>query len=89
MKIHVRQTKTGKPACSIGYVTKEGICIPNGREKYQYMASEVVGVEEFRQVPDAERCAHCSNKFTSMLNARRLKAGKPLYSDAFTQTLVG
>lgn len=87
-KIHLRQSVQGSPACSIRGVRANGKCIRNARTTYQHMGAVTVMAEEFRAVPAADRCAHCCDRFTPMMNERRAKVGKPLYADAMTKKLA-
>ena len=47
----------------------------NGREKYQFMASEVVSFTAFREVPSANRCAHCVDMGLIKRNKQRKSKG--------------
>jgi hypothetical protein len=87
-KIHLRQGVNGTTACASRGVRKNGKIIRNRRSTYQHMSVEAVRPVEFRAVPADQRCAHCCDRFTPMMNARRAKAGLPLYADAMTQTLA-
>jgi len=88
-KIHFRLTKEGSAACACGCVRKDGSVSKNSRTTYAHIpASCVVGPDEFRATPAADRCAHCAEQFTARMNARRVRSGKPLYSDAFTKTIA-
>lgn len=88
-KTHLRQTLQGSPACAAsGFNAKTGKTRLNGRLTYRDMAANVVDPEEFRATPAEDRCAHCCDRFTPMMNARRAVAGKPLYKDAMTKTLI-
>lgn len=61
----------------------------NSRRSYATIpASHIVNPEEFRATPDADRCAHCCERFTETMNRRRALSGKPLYANAFTKELV-
>ena len=87
-KIHLKQGVNGTPACAAsGFNSKTGKIRRNGRTTYQHMAATVVSPEEFRAVPAEDRCAHCCDRFTPMMNARRAAQGLPLYADAMTKTL--
>ena len=86
-KIHLRQGVNGTTACAAKFVRNDGSIARNARTTYQAMSATAVSPEEFRAVPAADRCAHCCDRFTPMMNARRAKAGKPLYADAMTRTL--
>jgi hypothetical protein len=59
----------------------------NSRDTYRNMNAVAVDPEEFRALPAADRCAHCCDRFTPMMNDRRRRTGKPLYADAMTKTL--
>ncbi len=87
-KIHLRQGKNGTTACAAKGVRANGDIIRNARSTYQAMSAEAVSPEEFRALPHADRCAHCCDRFTPMMNARRKKNGLPLYADAMTKTLA-
>lgn len=85
-KIHLRQGVDGTTACASAG-TRNGKIIRNGRSTYQHMTAVAVSPDEFRATPADRRCAHCCDRFTPMMNARRAKSGKPLYADAMTKTL--
>ena len=87
-KIHLRQGVNGTPACAASGFRKNGTIIRNARTTYQHMAATSVDAEAFRATAPENRCAHCCDRFTPMMNARRKLAGKPLYSDAMTKTLI-
>lgn len=89
-KIHLKQTVQGDPACAAsGFNAKTGKTRLNGRMTYRTMSATVVSPEEFRNVAAEDRCAHCCDRFTPMMNARRKVKGLPLYKDAMTKTLQG
>jgi hypothetical protein len=88
-KIHLRQGTDGTAACACKAVnTATGKVIRNSRSTYQQMSSVSVTPEEFRTANPADRCAHCCDRFTSVMNARRKLSGKPLYKDAMTKELA-
>lgn len=87
-KIHLQQGVNGSTACATRGERKDGKLIRNGRASYQSMSAKAVPPEEFRATPAEHRCAHCCDRFTPMMNARRAKVGKPLYADAMTKTLL-
>lgn len=87
-KIHLRQGQKGTTACASQGVNSKGNIIRNSRRTYQHMAVEVVSPDDFRALPAADRCAHCCDRFTPMMNRRRAIAGLPLYADAMTKTLA-
>lgn len=87
-KIHLMQGTDGTPACACsGFNAKTGKIRRNSRTTYQFMGAKSVTPEEFRATPAEDRCAHCCDRFTPMMNARRAAVGKPLYADAMTKTL--
>ncbi|CAB4145739.1 hypothetical protein UFOVP1204_70 [uncultured Caudovirales phage] len=85
-KIHLRQGVNGTTACA-ARGERNGKVIRNSRTTYQGMSAVAVNPEEFRATPAMDRCAHCCDRFTAMMNARRAKHGLPLYADAMTKTL--
>lgn len=87
-KIHLRQGVNGTTACAARGFRSDGTIVRNNRTTYQAMSGEAVNPEEFRAVPAADRCAHCVDRFTPMMNARRKAKGLPLYADAMTKTLA-
>lgn len=88
-KVHLRQGTNGTPACAArGFNAKTGKIIRNQRSTYQHMSAVSVDPEDFRATPAEDRCAHCCDRFTPMMNARRKLTGKPLYADAMTKTLM-
>jgi len=87
-KIHLLQGVKGTTACAARGERKNGTIIHNARTTYQGMSAKAVTPEEFRATPAEDRCAHCCDRFTPMMNARRAKVGKPLYADAMTKTLL-
>lgn len=88
-KIHCRQSVNGTAACAVKGVDRNNQIIRNSRSNYQCIpASHIVSVDDFRATPAADRCAHCCDRFTPMINARRRRSGKPLYKDAMTKELA-
>lgn len=89
-KIHLRRTVQGKTVCATRAGIKPGGKVRrNSRSTYKTIpSSHVVGPEEFRATPDADRCAHCAERFTETMNERRKLSGKPLYANAFTKELA-
>lgn len=89
-KIHLRATVGGRTVCaSRPGLNANGKVRRNGRDKYRTIpSSHVVDPETFRATPDADRCAHCADRFTATMNARRTRSGKPLYANAFTKELA-
>jgi hypothetical protein len=47
------------------------------------MASEIVRLDEFRNTPDADRCAHCMDMGLQIRNRQREEAGKPPVAHLF------
>lgn len=86
-KVHLRQGVNGTTACASRGQRADGTIIRNSRTTYQRMSVASVDPEQFRATPAADRCAHCCDRFTPMMNARRAKKGLPLYADAMTKTL--
>jgi hypothetical protein len=87
-KIHLRQGMNGTTACATRKVDKNNKVIRNNRITYQHMSAISVNPEEFRATPAENRCAHCCDRFTPMMNERRKISGKPLYADAMSKTLA-
>ena len=87
-KVHLKQGKDGTAACAVQGVRQDGTIIRNSRRTYQHMDVVVVGPEDFRATPAKDRCSHCGDRFTPMMNARRAKSGKPAYADALTKRLA-
>jgi hypothetical protein len=86
-KIHLKQSVGGVPACACRG-QRNGKIVRNSRNTYQHMSAVSVSPEEFRAIPSEDRCAHCCDRFTPMMNARRSMLGMPLYADAMTKTLL-
>ena len=77
-KIHLRankltETNRAKPFCATKMVN--GKCKSNDRDTYRFMASEIVSFVEFRNVPAADRCAHCVDMGLSIRNKLRKNNG--------------
>lgn len=87
-KTHLRQGVNGTTACAARGMRADGTVIKNSRTTYQAMSATAVTPEEFRLVPAADRCAHCCDRFTPMMNARRKAKGLPLYADAMSKTFL-
>lgn len=87
-KIHLRQTVKGRTACSVRLARSDGKIVFNSRDTYRNMGAVAVSPDEFRETVPENRCAHCCDRFTPMMNARRARAGKPLYKDAMTKELM-
>ncbi len=88
-KIHLRQGVNGTTACASKGTTRDGKVIKNSRMSYKTIPfSCTVLAEDFRAIPAADRCAHCCDRFTPMMNARRKLKGLPPYKDAMTKELA-
>jgi hypothetical protein len=90
-KIHLRANKltgTNAPrAICATKMTAAGRCASNSRATYRFMASEIVGFPAFREVPAADRCAHCVDAGLTVRNKLRARNGfAPVarIDDAFT-----
>ena len=57
----------------------------NNRSKYQFMASEIVSYNDFRNVPAEDRCAHCMDMGLEARNKQRKAAGKPPVNHLFAE----
>ncbi len=55
----------------------------NNRSTYRFMASEIVSYDAFRNVPSADRCAHCMDMGLEVRNRQRKAAGKPPVAHLF------
>lgn len=87
-KIHLRATVGGKTVCATRHIGN-GKLRNNARATYATIpAAFIVNPDEFRAAADADRCAHCAEKFTETMNRRRARNGKPLYKNAFTKELA-
>jgi len=84
-KIHFRVGKNGTTACASSGVTKDGMIRRNSRTTYQHMSVVSVGPNEFFATPAADRCSHCCDRFTAVINERHRRLGKPLYKNALTK----
>lgn len=53
----------------------------NSRSSYQFMSSEIVGIDTFKATPAANRCAHCCEQYLIKRNRMRAEKGwKPVDS---------
>ena len=79
-KIHLRgnakkeANDVARSICSLRSIGN-GKVRANGREKYQFMASEVVGFLTFRDVKSSDRCAHCVDMGLIKRNKQRKAKG--------------
>lgn len=76
-KIHLRANKlTGEnravALCAVR--TINGKLRTNHRETYRYMASEIIGFDDYKKIANKDRCAHCDGLIPSH-NAKRLALG--------------
>lgn len=80
-KIHLRVNKlTGENEARAICASKSlgnGRSTNNGRTTYRFMASEIVGPSEFRELPMAARCMHCMDAGLALKNAQRKAKGLP------------
>lgn len=78
-KIHLRANKltgSNEPiAICASQFNAAGKVIGNKRTTYRYMASEIVGRTEFKDVASADRCAHCMDMGLAMRNSHRKRNG--------------
>jgi len=84
-KIHLRRNKNVELASIAACATNPNInkARRNGRNTYQFMASEIVGWEQFKNVPAADRCAHCVDAALVIRNRQRKAKGMSPITDAF------
>lgn len=47
----------------------------NSRSSYQFMSSEMVDIEGFKETPAADRCAHCVEQYLIKRNKARAAKG--------------
>lgn len=77
-KIHLRgnarHEEVARSICSLKSIGN-GKVASNGRDKYRFMASEIVGFLTFREVPANERCAHCCDMGLIKRNSQRKAKG--------------
>lgn len=55
----------------------------NSRRTYAFMASEIVHYADFKNVPAADRCAHCMDMGLEKKNRARKAKGQPLAKSLF------
>lgn len=86
-KIHLRANKMNNTARAMAICATErsanGMVRSNNRATYKFMASEVVGFNEFKNVADADRCAHCMDRGLIVRNRQRREKGLPPVSHLF------
>jgi hypothetical protein len=78
-KIHLRRNKNPEikvlAACASNpYVSKAR---SNGRTTYQFMASEIVGWDQFKTMDSSLLCAHCLDAALVIRNRQRKDKGLP------------
>ena len=85
-KIHVFGNKTQTYTACASRSLSGGKVIPNSRSTYRHMSSEIVSGLEFRFVPIKDRCAHCCDRATDIMNYQRKAKGlAPLASIPFVE----
>lgn len=78
-KIHLRANKMNTTeiaysACASRH-SGNGKVRANNRKTYQFMASEIVGYDDFKNVPTIDRCAHCMDAGLIIRNRQRKAKG--------------
>jgi len=78
-KIHLRRNKNPEIKVIAACATNPYIAGSrrNGRATYHFMASEIVGVEDFKKVAPSDRCAHCCEAALVIRNRQRAAKGMP------------
>jgi hypothetical protein len=87
-KVHLTAGTNGNVACAIRGYDARGKVLLNDRMSYRLLKGTGVSHDEFRATPAADRCAHCCDKMTPLLNSARAQKGLPLYADGMTKTLA-
>jgi hypothetical protein len=84
-KIHLRRTKEENEVVIAACATNPHIkgARRNGRNTYQFMASEVVGWNEFKTMDRSQLCAHCIEAALVIRNRQRKAKGLPPITHAF------
>lgn len=84
-KIHLRRNKlTGLNSAIASCAAKHagaGKLVRNTRSSYQFMASEIVGLDEFLTTPVANRCAHCVDMGLQWINRQAREKGQQPFAD--------
>ena len=84
-KIHLRRNKN--PEIKVLAACASNPCIDgsqrNQRASCQFMASEIVGWEDFQLVPAADRCMHCCDSALIIRNRQRKAKGLPPVTTPF------
>lgn len=76
-KTHLRANKLTKfnvPVALCASKTINGKIYANLRQSYRYMASEIVGYDDYKNVASKDRCAHCDGG-VSRYNDKRVALG--------------
>lgn len=78
-KTHLRRNKAINcaPVAVCASKSVNGLVRRNSRSTYQFMASEVVGLDAFRAVSAEQRCAHCMDAGLTWRNSHRRAKGLP------------
>jgi hypothetical protein len=59
----------------------------NNRQVYQNIPQcHIVGIPEFREIPEEERCSHCMGRGLIMRNGQRRRNGLPPVSHLFEKS---
>lgn len=88
-KIHLRANKlTGENRARSICASKvvNGKVYNNSRATYRFMASEIVGLDEFKNLPENDRCAHCMEAGLIKRNTERRAKGLAPVSHLFEVT---
>lgn len=84
-KIHLRRNKlTGLNSAIASCAAQNagaGKLTRNSRSSYQFMASEIVGLDEFLATPVADRCAHCVDTGLQWINRQAREKGQEPFAD--------
>ena len=79
-KIHLRRNKVvpGKSAIASCAARSSGAgkCVNNSRSTYRFMASAIVGFDEFLATPVDDRCAHCMDTGLVWINRQAREKGR-------------
>jgi hypothetical protein len=76
-KIHLRANKltgTNRPVALCAAKDVGGKIHANKRETYRFMASEIVGYDDYRNIDTKQRCAHCDGAMPAH-NVKRVALG--------------
>jgi hypothetical protein len=81
-KTHLRSNKltgTNSPLALCAAKPLSGKLTNNARTTYRFMASEVVGFDDYKNIPSQDRCAHCDQAIPYH-NIRRAALGLRVWS---------